>query len=308
MKNSNHNRFLFLAVLLCGVGLVRAQHTVSGTLLDAQTREPLPYVNIGIVGTSTGTVSGPDGTFSLFLRQAADSVAAVIRCSHIGYLDVQLPLSEAKTDGWIVEMERNAVVLNTVQVRANKLYPAVIGHQKTDTRRNVSFAISKQPNQNLGAAVGKKIELNKQVLLLDAVHFFVATNNFDTVRFRVNVHQLVDELPGPVVHSQEVITELTQAQKGWVKVDFTAFELTLSEDFAVSIEWVYHAANGKYLQLPIAMPILGSTHFYRYGSQNTWEEYGNMSAAIYVTGRSEKKSKASKRQGQDEPEGFSLKQ
>ncbi len=307
MKNSNSLRFFFLTVLLCGIGSVRAQYTVSGTLLDAQTREPLPYVNIGVVGTSTGTVSGPDGTFALYLRQSADSVAAVVKCSHIGYSDVEFSLPVPEGEPLAIAMEKNAFVLNTVQVKATQLSALTIGSDKTDTRRAVSFSISKQPNQNLGAAIGKKIELGKHdVLLLDTVHFYITTNTFEGVRFRVNIHQLADGVPGAVVHTQEIITELTAAYKGWVAVDFTPYELTLTEDFAVSVEWIYHSPKGKYLQMPIAMPVLGSTHYYRYGSQNSWESFSNMSAAIYVSGRAAKKSKASKKQGQDVADDLSL--
>lgn len=307
MKNSNSLRFFFLTVLLCGAGFVHAQQTVSGTLLDAQTREPLPYVNIGIVGTSTGTVSGPDGTFALYLRQPTDSVTAVVKCSHIGYSDVEFPFPTTEGEPLAIVMEKNAVVLSTVQVSATQLSPLTVGSDKTDTRRAVSFSISKQPNQNLGAAVGKKIELGKyDLMLLDSVHFYITTNTFEGVRFRVNVHRLVDDVPGPVVHSQEVITELSAAYKGWVAVDFTSYELTLTEDFAVSVEWIYHSPKGKYLQMPIAMPVLGSTHYYRYGSQNSWESFNNMSAAISVSGRVAKKSKASKKQVQDDDADLSL--
>ncbi len=50
--------FLFLSTL------IYAQTTVTGKVTDAS-GEPLPGVNVFITGTTTGTITGPDGTYSL---------------------------------------------------------------------------------------------------------------------------------------------------------------------------------------------------------------------------------------------------
>ena len=56
---------LFLSLLmlpgLCALGQTR----VRGTVTDAQTGEPLPYVSVIFPGTQTGTMTDTEGAFSL---------------------------------------------------------------------------------------------------------------------------------------------------------------------------------------------------------------------------------------------------
>ncbi|MEZ4986048.1 MAG: carboxypeptidase-like regulatory domain-containing protein [Saprospiraceae bacterium] len=308
MKNRNKKYSILLLSLWLMVGTLTAQHTISGQILDAASNAPLAYVNIGIEGTSTGTVSDPQGAFTLIIPQSRDTFPINIRCSHIGYEDVEYTLQLDSADPLAIIMNARITELNTVQIRASKLYPDVLGYEKTDTRMNVSFAIGDQPNQNLGAAIAKKVDVKKdETVWVDSVSFFIRANNFDTVRFRVNIHQLTpDKLPGNTLHTSEIIAELTQSQTGWVTVNFIPLGITMPEDFAISVEWIYHSVEGKYLQMPIALPVVGSTHYYRYGSQNSWENYRNMSAAIQVYVRKEVKSKRKRKGEKNSPSELSF--
>ncbi|MBK6777293.1 MAG: carboxypeptidase-like regulatory domain-containing protein [Flavobacteriales bacterium] len=71
---------LVLPLLLLPIGL-SAQTTITGRVLDANTREPMPYVSIGIVGADRGTLSNEEGTFSM----AADTLYSTLQFSTIGY-------------------------------------------------------------------------------------------------------------------------------------------------------------------------------------------------------------------------------
>jgi TonB-linked SusC/RagA family outer membrane protein len=61
--------------------MVVRQNTVSGTVSDAQTGDPLPGVNILVVGTSTGTATDADGHYELEVKSLQDT----LRFSYIGY-------------------------------------------------------------------------------------------------------------------------------------------------------------------------------------------------------------------------------
>ena len=64
--------FLSLLLLpgLCALGQTR----VRGTVTDAQTGEPLPYVSVVFPGTQTGTMTDTEGAFSL---ESSHSYASV---------------------------------------------------------------------------------------------------------------------------------------------------------------------------------------------------------------------------------------
>lgn len=64
------------------------QETVSGTITDASTGETIPGVNIVVSGTSTGTSSGPDGTYELRVPSLSDTLVY----SFIGYQTQTIPI------------------------------------------------------------------------------------------------------------------------------------------------------------------------------------------------------------------------
>ncbi|MDZ7689610.1 MAG: carboxypeptidase-like regulatory domain-containing protein [Balneolaceae bacterium] len=55
--------------------------TITGTVLDVETKEPLGGANISITSTDRGTTSAADGTFSLEISQKAETLTI----SYVGY-------------------------------------------------------------------------------------------------------------------------------------------------------------------------------------------------------------------------------
>ena len=55
----------FMLFLMLSSAVVVAQETITGTITEASTGNPLPGANIIIKGTTTGTTSDFDGNFSL---------------------------------------------------------------------------------------------------------------------------------------------------------------------------------------------------------------------------------------------------
>ncbi|MGB1312496.1 carboxypeptidase-like regulatory domain-containing protein [Bizionia paragorgiae] len=79
MKNTI--KFLFFAVTLMLSANTMAQSIVTGTVLDPETNEPLPGVNVIEVGTTNGVSTNFDGIFSL----KSTSVDGKVAISYVGY-------------------------------------------------------------------------------------------------------------------------------------------------------------------------------------------------------------------------------
>lgn len=77
-----------LAILTMGQW-VMAQRTITGTVTDAQTKEPLIGANILVAGTSIGTITEFDGTFSL----SVPTTATTLEFSYTGYTTQQVALT-----------------------------------------------------------------------------------------------------------------------------------------------------------------------------------------------------------------------
>ena len=56
-------------------GLLPAQFTLTGTVLDAEDGSPLPFAWVRSLSPATGSLSDLDGKFSLSLPENADSVS-----------------------------------------------------------------------------------------------------------------------------------------------------------------------------------------------------------------------------------------
>ena len=77
------NLLLFFGIICClsSVNLFAQERTVTGTVTDGATNDALPGVNIVIEGTTTGVISGSDGTYSIVVP----SDEASLMFSFIGY-------------------------------------------------------------------------------------------------------------------------------------------------------------------------------------------------------------------------------
>jgi hypothetical protein len=64
---------------------------LKGRILDSKTKQGIPYVNISLANTSTGTVSNDAGYFA-FNYQNHDSLTGHILFSSVGYKSLQIPV------------------------------------------------------------------------------------------------------------------------------------------------------------------------------------------------------------------------
>ncbi|MDR0714843.1 MAG: TonB-dependent receptor, partial [Bacteroidales bacterium] len=127
--------FLLITVLFPYLGYAQADKVkISGTVLDAQTREPVIGAAISIGGSTEGTVSDADGWFSI----NASSFPVTVSISYIGYLKQEIDIYEY-TEPVTVLLSENLNFLNEV---------VVVGYG-TQRRRELTSAISTVPKERL---------------------------------------------------------------------------------------------------------------------------------------------------------------
>lgn len=90
-------KFLFLCTIAFG------QTTVSGTVTDAQSGDPLPGVNIAIKGSTLGTSTNADGQYSLNVPSDSD----ILVFSFIGYQTREVPINGRTTID--IELQQTAI-------------------------------------------------------------------------------------------------------------------------------------------------------------------------------------------------------
>lgn len=93
-----------------------AYFTLEGKLQDNQSGTPIAYGTVGVVGTSTGTITNQDGEFRLRLPDSLRQ--SRIGVSHVGYVgqEMDIPLLEAQHAVW--SLEPKVIPIQEVVIRA----------------------------------------------------------------------------------------------------------------------------------------------------------------------------------------------
>ncbi len=279
--NTSIKFIIVLIALSFSISISAQEIIIKGQINDAETEEPLAYANIGLVNTSSGTVSSPQGEFVLHLPQNINP-QSIIRVSYLGYITQDFTIEDFDQEEAIeINLQQDAYTLSVVEVRPRLVNSRTIGNQKMTTSRYTNFAIGNKANQNLGAAIGRKFKLDEDANFIDSFGFYIAQNNFEEVKFRVNIYALRNGKPDKVLNRKDIIVSVKDKKTGWTEVSLAECGMIEETEIAVVIEWVYHSEVGSRLALPISFPTIG-THFYKYGSQGEWKRFRGMSTAMYL--------------------------
>ncbi len=107
---------LLLGGLLLCFGVTHAQTTVTGTIVDAATNQPLPFANVVFVGTAIGTTTNERGAYTLTAAGRFSNVAV----SFIGYKTATKAITPGITQELTIRLETDSQILNEVVIRSGK--------------------------------------------------------------------------------------------------------------------------------------------------------------------------------------------
>ena len=169
--------------------------TVTGNIYDSETKQSLPYVNIGFVEKAVGTVSDEGGYFQLDYSSAKISFDDVLQISSIGYETKKIKASE-----FYAQLGKsNKIYLKPEPFNLDEV---VIGNDK---RKNLTVGSSK-PKENsrgywlnkeaLGGEIATKINIKHKNTRLEDLRLQVVKNNSGSIKVRVNVYEEINGMPG----------------------------------------------------------------------------------------------------------------
>lgn len=127
-----------------GVPVVIEQDVVTGRIIDSVTREPVPGVNILVVGTTIGTTTDLNGVFEL----TVPSLNETLLISYIGYQRQELPI-EGRSSIEVELVPQTIMGDELVVVAYGQAREAAITGSITSV--NVDKVISSRPSTNVGS-------------------------------------------------------------------------------------------------------------------------------------------------------------
>jgi len=130
--------FSLIFILLVCIPSSKAQE-ISGQILDAANKEPIPFATI-IYSPNRGVISNEEGKFSI---QANLEPSATIKISSLGYESVELPVS--KVDGKLIQLTSQTVKLSDVFLSNKNLSGEEIMEKvQENIRNNYNFNYTKK--------------------------------------------------------------------------------------------------------------------------------------------------------------------
>jgi len=92
---------------------VNAQTSVKGRVLDANTNEPLPFINIVFKGTTIGTTTDFDGHYIISTDKISDSLVF----NYLGYLRKAVKVKQSQSQEIDVILEANTITLKEIIIK-----------------------------------------------------------------------------------------------------------------------------------------------------------------------------------------------
>lgn len=273
-----------LALMFFSSSIYAQQKIIEGNVVDS-VQKPIQYVNIGILNKPIGTVTDEKGKFKFVLGD--DTLESdTLRISCLGYKTKDILLKSLDRNSTTIKilLERYIEKLNEVVVSKSNLKNYTEGKDKTETKQSVIFANPNYKNINLGSEIGRKFSLgDKRPSFLTDFKFFIKDNNFEMVKFRINIYTIKNNRPDKRINPSNIVIEVNKKLIDWVNVDLSQFDLIVQEDIIIAVEWIEHSEDGNKLNLPIIIPSFGSTHYYKFGSQGKWEKYSKISSSMILS-------------------------
>lgn len=270
-------KFLLLWALFGAAWPAASQYTLQGKVVDADTDEPIPFVNIGILGERLGTVSNTRGAFRLSIPSGAMGSEYLLRFSSLGFEAREIPLGRlADSDYLVIRLTPATIALQEVVVSALPTYrlEEIVGYPLESSR---DFAYWKD-SLALGAELASRIRVSKGLRKLNTLFFNTGGNPADSILFRVNVYAFegIGKDPGKNLNTgaRNILFTLPGGAAEAV-VDLEPYDIWTEDDFLLSLELLeVYGSDQIALTMPATQDSRGAT-LRRYASQGLWEEIGD---------------------------------
>ena len=268
---------LFLFAFLLSFTVLNAQHILQGRIIDAFTKEPLPFVNIGVLKKELGTVSNEDGFF--FLEVPDLFAKETLRFSMIGFDERDFQVADLEA----ILLSNNTLVLaeqttflEEVVLTAEKKWDTRVSGNSTTSKLLITGFTSNQ----LGNEIALFVKVKKTPAYIDGIQFSVVENIYPEVRFRVNVYSCDYRFPDENILKENIFVTLKQSE-GLISVDLKEYDILVDDDVFISLEWIDEDLGSEGLWFSAG--VFGKSIYARSTSQAEWKKQRGLSLGMSVT-------------------------
>ena len=264
-------RLLATAVLSTYTLLSQAQVApLQGQVINARTGQPVPFATLGVPGRGLGTVADEQGRYVLRLPTLTDTLIV----TSVGFSREVIAPKYLLAGQRVFRLEPEEHTLRGVVVEHSRLRPAQLGSTQTkgDIRWLAGSSGKETVDDEWGWELGTVLSPTSPTLL-EEFHVYLADNQYEHLRFRLNLYALDRGRPGKALLSQDVQLTSTALQRGWVTVDLRSYNITLeSQPVVATVQWLQSEKTNpadKYFSIPVKRQAK-QVMVERENSQATW--------------------------------------
>lgn len=272
------------------ISLLNAQKTITGKIIDGESQIGFPYVNIGIENKGVGTISNNDGTFTLKLNEQISDDDEIV-FSHIGYESQRLKVTELlKMNIITLKAEINTLDEVLISPKKGKIKEKRLGRKSSGLIKVLFYGFySNYEHDVVDDALGKETGMSfkiKEECKINKLNFYILTNQYKSLKFRVNFYEIEDGLPGSFLFNKNILFEVKDGYTGWFQVDLEEYELYLDKEIeamAVTIQWVESEkinSHSKFFNIPLAKSF-NLTQYIRNKAMDSWNKQ-NTALSFYL--------------------------
>ncbi|MEM9391570.1 MAG: carboxypeptidase-like regulatory domain-containing protein [Bacteroidota bacterium] len=235
---------LFIAITL--INPLHAQISVQGSVIDAESKRAIPYANIGILNTKTGTISNTDGTYKITVPDSL--LLRKIIFSAIGYHRQEFGVNQLKQNPK-VELEPRTIRLKNIVITADQNRQ---GKWLGNTRKNLlPRGKTKCDSASAGGAMALLIAKEDTSLnLIQKARIRIIRNTLPEfkIRFRIlGLDKSDNNLPGKDLFKESLVVA-SSINQGWLEFDLSSKNFLVEQDsFYIQFEWLYEESDRHYI-------------------------------------------------------------
>lgn len=225
----------FLSIIISFIFSYSAftQNTVTGTIKDKNTGEPISYAAVFVFQKASGTVTNENGVFEMTITKFSKSDSVEIYL--IGYNSLFLTINDLiKNNNGTFYLEETAYEVQEVTIKPRK--HKMLGTSKY-SKTNCSAFAGEDPNwRGKQVAIRANNEAGLKVYL-ESFQFYIVKNEYiDSLTFRIMLYEVNEkEMPGKTFLKQPIVFK-TNIKQGEVSVDLKEYNISTTGDFFISLE------------------------------------------------------------------------
>ena len=259
---------------------------LKGVVLDHENNLPLPYVSVGILNKPLGTICDTAGRFVFTITR--ENIKDTLQLSIVGYSTCKISVGSflSDTDKSIKLYSKfNQLAEVTITNALQKSDSLEVGRKAVSRLVQVSVHNKKSAEETIGSEMGMRYTMNKKNAVIRNFNFYISANNFNFIKFRVNVYSVKDDMPDTLICNKQLFATVENFKTGWNKIDLEAYHIKVNGEFIVTVQWIESRMEKKenpVTIVPVAYTPFSKNCYVRIASQDKWKRM-SVNLSSYVT-------------------------